>query len=212
DLAMTGRAALIRAAAIGILDLAVSFLARAADDALADRGEPDGDVGHDPIELEENIAPQIDVARVFRSEMNRDDQRLAQVSERALIGGGKGVTPVLGEIDRSSDLRGQGDDRASNGHADDRPNELGAPWHAGMQPHRRKRGEAAERSDEAQHDPWRWKSLPEAAQRRRQRQARYPLEHAGLAGERKVEHPGADREGEGDDRRGRRAFGNARRE
>src|SRR5262245_39310876 len=33
--AMTGRAALVRAAAIGILDLAVSFLTRAADDTLA---------------------------------------------------------------------------------------------------------------------------------------------------------------------------------
>src|SRR5215472_5047134 len=110
DFAMAGRAALVRAAAIGILDLAIGFLARAADDALSRRGEPDGDVGHDPFELHENIAPQIDVARVFRGEMNRDDQRLAQVGERALIGGGKGVAPVLGEIDRCSDLRGHGDD------------------------------------------------------------------------------------------------------
>src|SRR5215471_9519940 len=104
DFAMAGRAALVRAAAIGIFDLAVSFLARAADDALAQGGEPDGDVGHDALELDENIAPQIDVARVFRSQMNRDGQRLAQVGERALIGGGKGVAPVLGEIDRYSDL------------------------------------------------------------------------------------------------------------
>src|SRR5215471_16527021 len=35
DFAMAGRAALVRAAAIGILDLAVSFLARAAHHALA---------------------------------------------------------------------------------------------------------------------------------------------------------------------------------
>ena len=97
---MAGRAAFVRAAAIGILDLAVSFLARAAHHTLARGSEPDGDVGHDPLELEENIAPQVDVARVFRNEMNRDDQRLAQVGERALIGGGKGVSPVLGEIDR----------------------------------------------------------------------------------------------------------------
>src|SRR5262249_56740218 len=77
DFAMTGRTALVQAAAIGILDLAVSFLARAAHDALAHGGEPDSDVGHDALELEENVAPQVDVARVFRSEMNRDDQRLA---------------------------------------------------------------------------------------------------------------------------------------
>src|SRR5262249_57110311 len=74
DFAMAGRAALVGAAAIGIFDLPISFLARAADDALARRGEPDRDVGHDPFELEENVAPQVDVARVFRSEMNRDDQ------------------------------------------------------------------------------------------------------------------------------------------
>src|SRR5262245_66309151 len=85
DFAMAGRAALVRAAAIGIFNLPVSFLARAADDTLAHGGEPNGDVGHDPLELDENIAPQIDVARVFRSEMNRDDQRLAQFGERALI-------------------------------------------------------------------------------------------------------------------------------
>src|SRR5262249_12899836 len=46
--AMAGGAPLVRAAAIGILDLAIGFLARAADDALSRRGEPDGDVGHDP--------------------------------------------------------------------------------------------------------------------------------------------------------------------
>src|SRR5262249_47364788 len=100
DFAMAGRAALVRAAAIGVLDLAVSFLARAADHALAHGGEPDGDAGHDPLELEENIAPQIGVARILRSEMNRDDQRLARVGARALIGGGEGVTPALGESDR----------------------------------------------------------------------------------------------------------------
>src|SRR5262249_57322553 len=99
-------AAFVRAAAVGILDLAVSFLARTAHHALAHGGEPNSDLGHDPLELEKNIAAQIDVARVFRSKMNRDDQRFAQVGERALIGGGKGVAPVLGEIDRYSDLRG----------------------------------------------------------------------------------------------------------
>ena len=56
---MAGRAAFVRAAAIRIFDLAVSFLARAADHALAHGGEPDGDAGHDPLELEENIAPLI---------------------------------------------------------------------------------------------------------------------------------------------------------
>ena len=39
-----------------------------------------------------------------------------------------------------------------------------------------------------------------------------PFEHAGLAGQREVQHPRADREREGDDRSGRRAFGNGGRE
>src|SRR5262249_60602178 len=142
DFAMARRAVLARAAAIGILDLAIGFLARAAHHALARGSEPDDDVGHDPLELEENVAPQIDVARVFRSEMNRDDQGLAQVGERALIGGGKGVAPVLREIDRCYDLRGHGANRGSDGDADPRPNELGAQGHAGMQPYRRERDEA----------------------------------------------------------------------
>src|SRR5207245_5248741 len=47
DFAMAGRAALVRAAAIEIFNLAVSFLARAADDTLAHGGESVGDAGHD---------------------------------------------------------------------------------------------------------------------------------------------------------------------
>ena len=55
----------------------------------------------------------------------------------------------------------------------------------------------------------RQKSLLEGAQRLRQRQARNPLEHARLPGQGKIQDPGADREGKGDDRRRCRAFGNA---
>src|SRR5437773_10574101 len=55
DFTRAGRATLVRTAAIGIFDLAVSFLARAADDALARRGEPDGDARHGPLEFGEHI-------------------------------------------------------------------------------------------------------------------------------------------------------------
>ena len=97
---MAGRAALVRTAAVEVLDLAVSFLARATDHALAARGEPYGDVRHGPLELGEHVAAQIDVARILRSKVNRDDQRLTQFGERSLIGGRKGVVAVLREVDR----------------------------------------------------------------------------------------------------------------
>ena len=93
---MAGRPAAVGTAAVGVLDLAVSLVARAADDALAGGGEADGDVGKRALELGQNVAPQVDIARVFRCQMNGDEQRLAQLGERPLIGGGKRVAPILG--------------------------------------------------------------------------------------------------------------------
>src|SRR5262245_53178438 len=100
NFAVTGRAALVRTAAVDVLNLAIGFLARAANHALAGRGEADHDVGHRPLELAKHIAAKIDVARILRSKVNSDDQRLTQFGERLLIGGGKGVMAVLGEVDR----------------------------------------------------------------------------------------------------------------
>src|SRR6185436_16161536 len=71
---------------------------------------------------------------------------------------------------------------------------------------------AADRGDDARYETDREQPLLEAAQRLRQRQSRYPFEQAGLAGQRKVQDPRADCEGERDDRGRRRAVGNGRRE
>ena len=70
-------------------------------------------------------------------------------------------------------------------------------------------GEAGDRGDDAQQEADGQKSLLEGAQRLRQRQSRNPVERAGLPGQGKIQNPGADREGERDDRRRCRAFGNA---
>ena len=51
-------------------------------------GETDGDVRQRALQLGQDVAPQIDIARVFRRQVNRDDQRLAQLGQRPLIGGG----------------------------------------------------------------------------------------------------------------------------
>ena len=166
---------------------------------------------HSPLELGEDVAPQIDVARILRSKVNGDNQGLAQFGERELIGGGKGVAAVLGNIDRSPDLCRQADDGGGHAYADC-GSSLGADPHARMQPHRRECGKATDRREHAQQKTCRQEPLLERTQRLRQRQLGYPPEHARLPDERKVEHPGADGEGEGDDRRRRRAVGDARRE
>ena len=73
---------------------------------------------------------------------------------------------------------------------------LGAQRHARMQPDGGKRREAEDRRDGAQDKARGQQPLLEAAQRLRQRQARDPFQQARLAGEREVEHPGADGERE----------------
>ena len=125
DFARAGRAALVGAARIGILDLAVSLVAAAAHDALAGRGEANADVGKRPLELGQNVATQIDIARVFRRQANGDEQRLAKPGEHPLIGGWKRVAPILGEVDRCPDLRGQCKHGGNGGH--DRRSNAG-PW------------------------------------------------------------------------------------
>jgi hypothetical protein len=108
DLARTGRSTLVRAAAVGILDLAVALFARAGDDRLAGGGKADGEVGQGALELGENGAPQINVAGILRCQVNGDGQRLAQFSERALICDRKRVAPILAHVEREPDLRRRG--------------------------------------------------------------------------------------------------------
>ena len=121
---MAGRTALVRAAAIGVLDLAVGLIACAADDALAGRGEADSDIWNGPLELGENVTPQIDVARIFRRQMNGNEQRLAKLGERPLIGGRERVAPILGDIDRLPDLRRQAENCRDDRCTGDRPNKF----------------------------------------------------------------------------------------
>ena len=80
-------------------------------------GEPYGDVRHGPLELGEYVAPQVDIAGIFGSQVDRDGQRLAQIGERSLIGDGKGVVAILGEVERYSRLGGDADDGSSDRHA-----------------------------------------------------------------------------------------------
>ena len=103
---MAGRAALVDAARIGIVDLAVGVVATAADEALA-CDQPEGDVGQQALELRQHIAAQVDVAWVLGRKMDRDDERLAQRRERTLVGGRKRVASVFCHVDRCPRLGGE---------------------------------------------------------------------------------------------------------
>src|SRR5262245_55887134 len=104
---MTGRAAFVRTGAIGVFDLAIGVFARAADNALSRCRKPDSEVRKRTLKLRQNVTAQIGVARVLRREMDRDDERFTELSQCALIGRWKRVSPIFCEIDRCLHLRGQ---------------------------------------------------------------------------------------------------------
>src|SRR5262249_5157317 len=114
-LAMAGRSALGGAAAIRILNLAIGFVARAADHRLSAAGEPNAHVRHDPLELGEYVAPQICVARILGCKMYSDHERLAKLGELSLVGSGKGTASVFRDVCRETDLRR---DHQQRRHAD----------------------------------------------------------------------------------------------
>src|ERR1017187_5454504 len=72
-------------------------------------GMDDLDFGQDAGEFGEDVAVEVQEARVFGGEEDGDAQGLADAGEGALVGGGKRVAAVLAEVPGGAQARGGGD-------------------------------------------------------------------------------------------------------
>src|SRR6516164_1112735 len=84
-LAMTGRAALRRMAAVAVFNLAIRHFAGATNHALPGRHQTDRDVRNDPFQLRQDVALQVNVSRVLWRKVNDDDEWRFKPSQRPLV-------------------------------------------------------------------------------------------------------------------------------
>jgi len=55
--------------------------------------------GKDAVELREDVAVQVEAARVLGSQVDGDTERVADLAEGRFVGGGEGVAAVLTEVE-----------------------------------------------------------------------------------------------------------------
>ncbi len=207
DFAGIGGPAAVSADIVPVLDESVGFVAGGRGKTLPRRRKPDRNMRHRPFELRQHVALQVDVARVLGGEVHRDRKRAGQCCKLTLVGHGKRIAAVLGNVCGHADLRCKDERDRRRASTDGRARQLVRGRDARRHPDGCQRGKAGDRHRHACDEARGKQPLLERADDPGQRKTGQPLHPSGATRNGEIDHPGSDRKGQRDDRGGGAALG-----